>query len=218
VRRETPELLPTSARFLDRQQGCFFLTAAVSREVPMPNAMQGAGRVIAAASAGAIVALAVVVLSATVIGGHLVSLQTANAAAALTPKNAGTPTINREGKGDKLPVNGAVQTRNEIKSVEVIGLRGAAIVYRDRNGNVLFRTDPIDNVTVVTKNVDLPEVTIRENHGVQVERVPVDEAGPAAPLHGCESAFARPAPESLTRAANRCVTELNPSNKFAALD
>lgn len=185
----------------------------------MLRAMQGAGGVVAAASAGALIASAVVIVSASVIGGHLVSMQTAHAAAADTATaDGGSPLVNRSGKGDKLPVNASAQTRNEIKSVEVIGLRNAAIVYRDRDGNVLFRTDPIDNMTVVTKNVDLPEVTIRENSGVQVERVPVEEAGPSAPPHGCESAFARPAPETLTRTANRCVTELKPSNKFAGLD
>lgn len=183
----------------------------------MPSATQAVGRMIVAICAGAIVASAVVVLSATVIGDRLISMQTAHAAAVEAPKSGAAPLVNREGKGDKLPVNGAAQTHNEIKSVEVIGLRGAAIVYRDRSGNVLFRTDPLANVTVVTKNVELPEVTIRENNGVQVERVPADEARPSVLPQGCESAFARPAPESLTRAANRCVTELKPAKRFAAL-
>lgn len=184
----------------------------------MPGVTHSAGRMIAAASAGAFVASAVIVLSATLVGERLISMQTAHAAAVEEPKSGATPQINRTGKGDKLPVNSAAQTLNEIKSVEVIGLRGAAVVYRDRNGNVLFRTDPLENVTVVTKNVELPEVTIRESDGVQVERVPVEEAGPSAPPHGCESAFARPAPESLTRNANRCVTQLKSSNDFAALN
>ena len=59
----------------------------------------------------------------------------------------------RDSKTDALPVPTAPQTRAEIKSVEVVGVRGASIVYRDRSGNILFQTDPLANVTVVSKNV-----------------------------------------------------------------
>jgi hypothetical protein len=113
-------------------------------------------------------------------------------------------------------VSAAAQSRSEIKSVEVIGVRDAAIIYRDRDGSILFHTDPLANVTIVSKNVDLPEVTIRETEATKVERVPVESTGPSTPLHGCESAFARPSPESLTRTPSRCVTEL-PSSKFASV-
>lgn len=181
------------------------------------NATLKVGRTIAAASAAAAIVSAVVVASATIVGGQLIKMQTANAATVQTGSE-GKLVINRSGKGDKLPVNDTAQTRHEIKSVEVVGIRGAAIVYRDRNGNVLFRTDPVDNVTVVTKNVELPEVTVRASDGAEVERVPVEEAGPSAPPHGCESAFAKPAPESLTRLSNRCVTEITPARRFAAVN
>jgi hypothetical protein len=99
-----------------------------------------------------------------------------------------------------------VQPRSEIKTVEVIGVRDASIVYRDRSGNILFQTDPLANVTIVTKNVDLPEVTIRETETTEIEACPGRKDRTVCPPHGCESAFARPSPESLTRTSSRCVT------------
>jgi hypothetical protein len=204
------ELLRTFGRFLRTQQ-----TILISREPSMAHALHGSYRLIAAASVAGLVSAGVVVLSATVVGERLVAMQRANATAMESPRTA--LTINREAKGDKLPAPSTKQARSEIKSVEVIGLSNASIVYRDRSGNILFQTDPVANVTVVTKNVDLPEVTIRETQATQVERMPVEEAGPSAPPHGCESAFASPSPESLTRKPSRCVTQLEHSERFAAL-
>jgi hypothetical protein len=156
------------------------------------------------------VSAAVVVLSATIVGGRLVALQTARADAATPAETA--LSVNRAGKSDALPVTLAKAARPEIKFVEVIGVRDAAIIYRDREGNVLFQTDPLANVTIVSKNVELPEVTIRETEATKVERLPIESSGPAKP-HGCESAFARPSPESLTRMSSRCITALPASRQ-----
>ena len=93
--------------------------------------------------------------------------------------------INREAKSDALPLSQAAQERREIKSVEVVGVRDAAIVYRDRDGNILFKTDPLANVTVVTKNVDLPAVTIRETADTKVERYDVEKKPAVLPARSC---------------------------------
>jgi hypothetical protein len=180
----------------------------------MVSALNGAGGKITAVTAAMLISVAVVVLSATFVGGRLIEIQRANAAIA---EDVETLSIDRTGKGDRLPVPATAQIRNEIKSVEVIGLSNASIVYRDRAGNILFQTDPLANVTIVTKNVDLPEVTIRDSEASKVERLPAEEAGPSNRPHGCESAFARPSPESLTRTSSRCVTHLAPTRNVAAL-
>jgi hypothetical protein len=178
----------------------------------MVRLFKGTGSLVAAVSAAILVSAAVVIFSATMVGERLIATQTARA----EPQHSSSslPMINRDRKGDALRVSAAVQSRSKIKTVEVIGVRDAAIIYRDRNGSILFHTDPLANVTIVSKNVDLPEVTIRDTETTKVERVPVESTGPSAPLHGCESAFARPSPESLTRTPSRCVTKL-PSSKFA---
>jgi hypothetical protein len=167
----------------------------------MVRFVKSTGAAIAAVSGAVLLSTAVIVLSATMVGEKLIALQTAKA----EPRQE-LVQVNRERKGDALPVPVNTQDRSEIKTVEVIGVRDASIVYRDRGGNILFQTDPLANVTVVTKNVDLPEVTIRETETTKVERVPAENIGSATPPKGCESAFARPAPESLTRTSSRCVT------------
>ena len=71
--------------------------------------------------------------------------------------------VDRSAKADRMPANTSVPSSGKhIAAVEVVGLHDAAIVDRDREGRVLFSTDPVANVTVVTKNLLLPEVTVRE--------------------------------------------------------
>ena len=162
---------------------------------------------------GAAAGLVAAALSVTILGDDLFAPNAAYAAAADTQFS-----VSRENKTDALPVPNTPQTRAEIKSVEVVGVRGASIVYRDRSGNILFQTDPLANVTVVAKNVELPEVTVREAETTKVERIPADEAQRLEQPRGCESEFARPAPEALTRTSSRCITDLRDgSRNFAAL-
>ena len=190
----------------------------------MARTVRGTSGVMTALLVASIALGTVAVLGVAAVTSHFLSLR-----AEATPAGSGKigQTINREGKTDALPLSQAAQARLQIKTVEVVGVRDAAIVYRDRDGNVLFRTDPVANVTVVTKNVDLPEVTIRETAVTEVERVDVDkqdktanplEAAPTSPPpHGCESAFARPSPEALTNKTSRCVTSISTPTKFAAI-
>lgn len=168
------------------------------------------------------VAMTVTVLGVAAITSHVLSLR---AEAGVRETATQNQTVNRERKSDALPLSQAAQERREIKSVEVIGVRDAAIVYRDRDGNILFKTDPLANVTVVTKNVDLPAVTIRETADTKVERYDVEkkpavmplEAAPSTPPPpGCESAFARPSPEALTNKPGRCLAALRGPTEIAA--
>lgn len=129
-----------------------------------------------------------------------------------------TTVVDRARKGDRL---GVARRGNDqdmvIATVEIIGLRDAAVVYRARDGRVLFRTDPIENATVVAKGVVLPEVTIRHTRRPALETVPAavktvplpppGDAGSTASepkiLEGCDPAFS-----PLTARANfsgRCL-------------
>ncbi|MBY0530592.1 MAG: hypothetical protein K2P86_01340 [Xanthobacteraceae bacterium] len=131
--------------------------------------------------------------------------------------------INRGNKSDALPkvANGDAQKR--ITAIEVVGVEDTAIVYRDRDGNILFKTDPVSNVTVVTKGVVLPEVTIRELAGSAVQVLPLEGIrpilSPTAPGDGCESSVtAHTAGEALARVPSRCITELPSSTNIAAVN
>jgi hypothetical protein len=141
--------------------------------------------------------------------------------------------VNREGKGDRLatassPRDGADTV---IATVEVVGLRDAAVVYRARDGRVLFRTDPLANATVVAKDVALPEITIRETRRTNVGTAPaVKEAPPSAPaqaasreqkprepkiLEGCDAAFS-PLASARANFSTRCLAFNAPATKIAA--
>lgn len=128
--------------------------------------------------------------------------------------------INRNGKSDAMPKVANTQAPRRITTVEVVGVEDAAIVYRDRDGNILFKTDPVSNVTVVTKGVVLPEVTIRELASSEVQVVPLEGIrpvlSPTAPGDGCESSVtAHTAGEELARVPSRCITRLEPSISFS---
>src|SRR5262245_40925618 len=63
-------------------------------------------------------------------------------------------------KGDRTAAPRATVGGGRVTTVEVVGVQDAAIVYRDRDGRVLFQTDPLSNVTVISKGFVLPQVTV----------------------------------------------------------
>lgn len=170
----------------------------------------------AAAFAGAIAAGAV--LTTALIGAdNLLATQSASSAPTQNTQ------INRSNKGDALPAVASTQPPKRITTVEVVGIEDAAIIYRDRQGNILFKTDPVSNVTVVTKGVVLPEVTVRELADSTVQVMPVEGIrpvlSPTAPGDGCESAVtAHTAGAELARVPSRCITEIPQSHNFAAIN
>jgi hypothetical protein len=133
--------------------------------------------------------------------------------------------VDRSAKTNRLPANASAPApfnERRIAVVEVIGVRDAAIVYRDREGRVLFSTDPVANVTVVTKNLRLPEVTVRETAESQVERMPVEKmrapnGDKQAPTQGCESGLSPDISPTFPIAKDRCIVELKPVSDVASL-
>ena len=131
--------------------------------------------------------------------------------------------INRDTKSDALPKVANSNAPRRITTVEVVGVEDAAIVYRDRNGEVLFKTDPVSNVTIVTKGVILPEVTIRELANSEVQTMSIEgfqpTLSPTAPGDGCESSVtSHTAGEALARVPSRCITSLPNSTDYAAVN
>jgi len=128
--------------------------------------------------------------------------------------------VDRTLKGDRLIAARAASGKHTIATVEIVGLRNTAVVYRDHQGRELFRTDPLTNATVIAKGVVLPEVTIRESGASRVDPVPVN--APRAPVPdgklpiGCESPVSPLAGPSPTNLLGRCVSQ-NVGAKFAAV-
>jgi len=87
--------------------------------------------------------------------------------------------IDRTRKGDRISTAGHQGVRErKISTVEVVGLEQAAVIYRDRDGRVLFHTDPVGNATVVVRGVMLPELTVRESNRTAVQPVIVNTPQP----------------------------------------
>jgi hypothetical protein len=148
---------------------------------------------------------------ACIAGGTLVVFAVSGLALPITSsdRSSSSPVkVDRASKGERLasPRPDAHGDRR-IAAVEIVGLRNAAIVYRDGSGNVLFRSDPVANVTIVSKGVILPEVTIREHRDPPPRRVPVDiptQPG-AAPATGCDPVVSPVAAPGLAGMIGRCL-------------
>jgi hypothetical protein len=129
-------------------------------------------------------------------------------------------------KGDRLdhPRTGGPNPP-DITTVELVGLRQTAIVYRDRDGRELFRTDPLRNVTIVAKGLVLPSVTVRERGDSLVTPLPIPVAPsalpprkPAGPVFGCESSFSPVAAPSMAHHTGRCMALLGRGVMIAQAD
>ena len=142
-------------------------------------------------------------------------------------------TPERSHKGDRLAPPAASGRKVVVSAVEVVGARRTSIVYRDRDGHVLFRSDPLRHVTLAVKNAVLPQVTIRDDQNTRVAPqkthvapqnthvAPISapdaasDPGPLAP--GCDSAVSPLAAPLLARKPSRCLASLDGSPRRAAL-
>jgi hypothetical protein len=134
------------------------------------------------------------------------------------PDQAASETVMRATKGDRLATAASQQAlpdagvRRIVTSIEVVGVDDASILYRDRDGNILYRTDPVRNVTVIAKGVKLPEVTVRQGDRSPTTPVPmtVPDAGKPAKLPiGCEPAASPIASPHLSHLSGLCLAALD---------
>jgi hypothetical protein len=122
-------------------------------------------------------------------------------------------------KGDRLASRPVSQRKTVITSIEVVGLSHTAIVYRDRDGRLLFKSDPMSNVTLVAKDVVLPQVTIRDDQNTDVAPISVPGAAsePVPLADGCDSAVSPLAAPVLARQPSRCIAAIDGGTQWAAL-
>ena len=79
-------------------------------------------------------------------------------------------------RGDRIaaPVKaplvfGDVGPKAVVSHVELIGPKGAVVEFRDPAGNLVYRSDPVANTTVVVKNAVIPSFTVRQHEGDMAE-------------------------------------------------
>ena len=130
----------------------------------------------------------------------------------LNASEAPAASVNRTAKSSRLAPAQLQQRADEGKvvTVEVVGVRDAAIIYRDRDGRVLFQTDPVTNVTVISKGFVLPELTVREtkrSKPVPIE-APREQPAKAKPIPiGCDPAVSPVAQPQLSHLLGRCLVQ-----------
>ena len=86
--------------------------------------------------------------------------------AALQPQTAtaagGSGPVNRALKGDRSPIVQPIPRPTAVSSIELVGVSQTTVILRDRFGQVLYRSDPLTNTTVASKDADIPSITVKE--------------------------------------------------------
>jgi hypothetical protein len=160
---------------------------------------------------------------ATLFEGRPAASWAQHSAAAAVSRAPIAAAVNRARKGDRLQ-DGSV-SRDPAKSIafiEVVGVNDAAVVYRDRDGRLLFQTDPVANATIVTRGMVLPEVTIRSSATsaakpltFEAPRKPKEKTKRVLP-DGCESSFSPITDRAMANIPGRCITAREEDWKVAS--
>ncbi len=135
-------------------------------------------------------------------------------------------TASMTGKGDRLSApRPEPRERSSVSVVEIVGLTQATVILRDRDGAILFRSDPVSGTTFVAKGADLPVVTIKEAPAApvsqqapepsSVEGLSPKREGREAPdpgerrqrRIGCETALSPLARGGAQQAPGRCLAQ-----------
>jgi hypothetical protein len=95
-----------------------------------------------------------------------------------SPLDRASPMAGETLKGDMLSRPMSAAERATVSIVELVGVARTTVILRDRDGNILFRSDPVTNTTLVARDVELPVVTLKEE-----ERSPVVPHNPVQQQH-----------------------------------
>lgn len=76
-------------------------------------------------------------------------------------------------KGDRMAGPLPAQQPATVSAVELVGITQATVILRDRNGEILYHSDPRSGVTIFAKNTDLPIITLKEEVHAPVVQHPV---------------------------------------------
>ena len=133
-------------------------------------------------------------------------------------KGGSAPAVTQSLKGDRVATPVVPKSRASVSSVELVGVSNATVILRDRDGTILFRSDPLTNTTLVAKDADLPVVTLKEQGTSPVVQQPIpSREGSEAPqppqgkttLPGCEAPLSPLANRGVaSRTPGLCLVEL----------
>jgi hypothetical protein len=103
-----------------------------------------------------------------------------------------------------------------IVEVEVNGRLDAAITLRDRDGQVLYRADPINHITTVAKRATSSR-TVPVAPATEPESTTPKASPESAMPDGCEGAFSPYAAPRMAHVIGRCISSLPQSVHVASL-
>ncbi len=140
------------------------------------------------------------------------------APAAIAARGAGEEAAAR--KGDMLAPVRPAEARHTVSTIEVIGLSQATVIFKSREGAVLFQADSGAGTTSVAKNVDLPAVTLKDEPAPPAVQQPVrTEPGsqPKSPAPrkktvGCEAPLSALVRNEAASVPGLCLAGALPTN------
>ncbi len=121
-------------------------------------------------------------------------------------------------KGDRVARAVPADALATVSTVELVGVSQATVILRDRDGRVLYRSDPQSGVTTFARNTDLPVITLKEEAHRPVAQHPVRrQEGNEAPQEqkqkrrnpvGCVGDVSPLAKASANRMPSLCLAQL----------
>jgi hypothetical protein len=117
-------------------------------------------------------------------------------------------------RGDRLsdPIN--VQ-RVPVASIEIWGAEETRVILRDREGEVVYMSDPVAGTTIAVRGAEIPRIVFRPATGTANSRSsdkPAAEEGKdrrPVPV-GCEGSVSPLASPEAKRTLNLCLASLDP--------
>jgi hypothetical protein len=65
-------------------------------------------------------------------------------------------------RGDRVAAPVPARNPTTVSIVELVGVANAAVILRDHDGKVLYKSDPRTGITTFARDTDLPVVTLKE--------------------------------------------------------
>jgi hypothetical protein len=130
------------------------------------------------------------------------------------------PAMAASTKGDRVAGPVRIGNPTSVSIVEVVGVTDAAVILRDRDGQVLYKSDPRTGVTTFARNTELPVLTLKE--GLQSrpsQHLAIRREGNEAPQQkqktrnpvGCMGDVSPLAKASVNRMPSLCLASLDRS-------
>ncbi|MGF9759562.1 hypothetical protein AAII07_30645 [Microvirga sp. 0TCS3.31] len=115
--------------------------------------------------------------------------------------------MNAPAKGDRMMVPVPSANPQTVSTVELVGVTQATVILRDRDGKVLYKSDPATGTTIYARDTDLPVVTLKEERQAPATQHPVSQReGNEAPSE----------PKPKMRKPVGCLGDVSPLAKASA--